>query len=91
MELPLRSKTELSGGTIKWDYHLEAVTEVSGGTINWIYHFEVRAEVSDRTIRWEYLSKVKQRYQVELSGGIIICKQWGRNQVGQSCGTNICM
>ena len=47
MELPFRSKTELSGGTIKWDYHLEAVTEVSGGTIKWIYHFEVKAEVSD--------------------------------------------
>ena len=42
MELPFRSKTELSGGTIKWDYHLEAVTEVSGETIKWIYHFEVR-------------------------------------------------
>ena len=72
MELPFRSKTELSGGTIKWDYHLEAVTEVSDGTIKWIYHFEVRAEVSDGTIRWEYLSKVKQRhqrYQMELSRG----------------------
>ena len=52
------------------DNHMEAIAEVSGGTIKWIYHFEVRAEVSDRTIRWEYLSKVKQRYQVELSDGI---------------------
>ena len=42
MELPFRSKTELSGGTIKWDYPLEALTEVSGGTIKWINHFEVR-------------------------------------------------
>ena len=72
------SKAEVSSGTIRRDYQLEAKVEVSGGTIKWIYHFEVRAEVSDRTIRWEYLSKVKQRYQVELSGGIIICKQWGR-------------
>ena len=75
MVLSFRSKTEVSGGIIKWDYHSETVAEVSGGTIKWIYHFEVRAEVSDRTIRWEYLSKVNQRYQVELSGGIIICKQ----------------
>ena len=73
MKLPFRSKTKVSGGTIKWDYQLEVVGEVSGGTIKWIYH--LRAEVSDRTIRWEYLSKVNQRYQVELSGGIIICKQ----------------
>ena len=42
MELPFRSKTELSGETIKWDYHLEAETEVLGGTIKWMYHFEVR-------------------------------------------------
>ena len=42
MELPFRSKTELSRGTIKWDYNLEEVKEVSGGTIKWIYHFEVR-------------------------------------------------
>ena len=75
MELPFRSKTELSGGTIKWDYHLEAVTEVSDGTIKWIYHFEVRAEVSDRTIRWDYLLEIKQRYKVELSDGITIWKQ----------------
>ena len=72
MELPFRSKTELSGGTIKWDYHLEVVTEVSGGTIKWIYHFEVRAEVSDGTIRWDYLLEVKQRYKAILSDEITI-------------------
>ena len=72
MELPFRSKTELSGGAIKWDNHLEVVTEVSGGTIKWIYHFEVRAEVSDGTIRWDYLLEVKQRYKAVLSDGITI-------------------
>ena len=72
MELPFRSKTELSGGTIKWDYHLEVVTEVSGGTIKWIYHFEVSDEVSDRTIRRDYLLEVKQRYKAVLSDGITI-------------------
>ena len=72
MELPFRSKTEVSRGTIKWDYHLEAVAEVSGGTIKWIYHFEVRVEVSDRTIRWDYLLEVKQRYKAVLSDGITI-------------------
>ena len=72
MELPFRSKAELSGGTIKWDYHLEVVTEVSGGTIKWIYHFEVRAEVSDGTIRLDYLLEVKQRYKAVLSDGITI-------------------
>ena len=70
MELPFRSKKKLSGGTIKWDYHLEAVTEVSGGTIKWIYHFEVRTEVSDGTIRWDYLLEVKQRDKAVLSDGI---------------------
>ena len=72
MELPFRSKTELSGGTIKWDYHLEGVAEVSGGTINWMYHFEVRADVSNGTIRWDYLEEVKQRYKAVSSYGITI-------------------
>ncbi len=53
MVLSFRSKTEVSGGTIKWDYHSETVAEVSGGTIKWIYRFEVRGEVSDGTIRWD--------------------------------------
>ena len=82
MELPFRNKTEVSGGTIKWDFHLQAVTEVSDGTIKWIYHFEVRAEVSDGTIRWHYLLGVKKRYHVELSGRITIWGQLQRYQAG---------
>ena len=66
MGLPLRSKTEVSGSIIIWDYHLEAIVEVSFETIRWTFHFEVKAEVSDRTIRWDYLLEVKQMYQVEL-------------------------
>ena len=72
MELPFRSKTEVSGGTIKLDYHLEGVAEVSGGTINWMYHFEVRADVSNGTIRWDYLEEVKQKYKAVSSYGITI-------------------
>ena len=67
MRLPFRSKAEVSGGTIRWDYHLEAIAEVSGGIIKWTYHFEVKG-LSDGTIRWDYLLEVKQRYHVELSG-----------------------
>ena len=75
VRLPFRSKAEVSGGTIRWDYHLEAIAEVSGGIIKWTYHFEVKAEVSDGTIRWNYLLEVKQSYQEELSNGITIWKQ----------------
>ena len=42
MGLPFRNKTEVSGATIRWDYHLEAMAEVSGGTIRWNYHLEVK-------------------------------------------------
>ena len=76
MRLPFRSKAEVSGGTIRWDYHLEAIAEVSGGIIKWTYHFEVKGWLSDGTIRWHYLLGVKQRYHVELSGRSIIRKQW---------------
>ena len=72
MRLPFRSKAEVSGGTIRWDYHLEAIAEVSIETIKKTYHFEVKEGVSDRTIRWDYLLEVKQIYQVELSDGITI-------------------
>ena len=69
MRLPFKSKAEVSGGTIRWDYHLEAIAEVSGGIIKWTYHFEVKG-LSDGTIRWDYLLEVKQRYHVELSGRV---------------------
>ena len=46
--------------------------EESGGTIKWTYHSKVKAEVSGETIRWDLLLEVKQRYQVELKGEIII-------------------
>ena len=68
MVLSFRSKTEVLGGTIKWDYHLEAIAEVSGGIIKWTYHFEIKGWLSDGTIRWDYLLEVKQRYHMELSG-----------------------
>ena len=72
MGLPFRNKTEVSGGTIKCNYHLEGVAEVSGGTIKWMYHFEVRADVSNGTIRWDYLEEIKQRYKAVSSYGITI-------------------
>ena len=74
MVLSFRSKSELLGGTIRWDYHLEALTEVLGGTIKQTYHLEVKAEVLVGSIRWYYLFKVKQRYQANLSDRIIILK-----------------
>ena len=33
MGIPFKSKAEVSGGNIRWDYHLEAMAEVSDGTI----------------------------------------------------------
>ena len=47
MRLPFRSKAEVSGGTIRWDYHLEGIAEVSGGIIKWTYLFEVKGWLSD--------------------------------------------
>ena len=62
----------------------EAMTEVSSGTIKWTYHLKVKAQVSGETISWDYFLEVKQRYQVELSGEIVIWKQWWRYEVGPS-------
>ena len=87
--LPFKRKAEVSGETIRWDYHLEAIAEVPGGHIKCIYHFAVKVKVSDGTIRWDYLLEIKQRYQVELSDGITIWKQWRRYQVGLSGGITI--
>ena len=82
MRLPFRSKAEVSGGTIRWDYHLEGIAEVSGGIIKWTYLFEVKGWLSDGTIRWDYLLEVKQRYHVELSGRSTIWRQLPRYQAG---------
>ena len=62
MGLPFRNKTEISGGTIRRDYHLEAMAEVSGGTIMWDYHLYVKTLVSGRTIK---------EVEEEVSGSII--------------------
>ena len=47
-----RSKAEVSSGTMRSYYQLEATVEVSGGTIKWTYHLKVKSEVSGGTIRW---------------------------------------
>ena len=43
--LTFRSKAEVSSGTIRRDYQLEAMVEVSGGTIKCKYHLKVKVEV----------------------------------------------
>ena len=61
---------------IRWNYQMgltcKAILVESGGTIMWKYHSKEKAGVSGETIRLDYLLKIKQRYQVELSGEIII-------------------
>ena len=51
--LTFRNKAEVSSGTIRRDYQLEAMVEVSGGNIKWTHHLNVKAEVSGGTIRWD--------------------------------------
>ena len=47
------NKAEVSSGTIRRDYQLEAMVEVSGGNIKWTHHLNVKAKVSGGTIRWD--------------------------------------
>ena len=38
----MEAKVEVSGGTIKWTYHLKVKAEVSGETIRWDLLLEVK-------------------------------------------------